>query len=52
MLEERLHQQKDEAQELKARLKIESQEKIRMTERAASFESPQHEKHAENQRLH
>lgn len=51
-LEEQLHQQNDGMQQLKAKLMTESQEKIRMTERAASFESRCHENQAENQRLH
>lgn len=51
-LEEQLHQQKEEIQQLKVRLITESQEKIKMTERAASLESRCEENHAENQRLH
>lgn len=51
-LEEQFHQQKTEAQQLNARLMTESQEKIRVTERAASLEARCHEHHAENQRLH
>jgi chromosome segregation ATPase len=51
-LEEQLHQQKEEMQQLKRRLVIESQEKIRITERADSFKSRCQEHHAENLRLH
>ena len=52
ILEEQLHQQKEEVQQLTAMLMTESQEKIRMTERVAAFETRQQEHHAENQRLH
>lgn len=51
-LEEQLHQQKEEAQQLKASLITESQEKIRLSERASVLEARCHEHHAENQRLH
>jgi chromosome segregation ATPase len=51
-LEEQLHQQNEGMQQLKARLMTESQEKIKMTERAASLESRCQENQAENQRLH
>ena len=51
-LEEQLHQQNEGMQLLKAKLMIESQEKIKMTERAASLESRCQENNAENQRLH
>lgn len=51
-LEEQLHQKNEEVQQLKARLMIESQEKIRMTERTVASEARCHEHQAENQRLH
>ncbi len=51
-LEEQLHQQKEEAQQLNATLTIEGQEKIRLAERTAALEARCHEHHAENQRLH
>lgn len=51
-LEERLHQQAEENKQLRATLIIEQQEKVKLTERVASFESRRQENIAENERLH
>jgi hypothetical protein len=51
-LEETLHQQAEEIRLLKAQLITETQEKIRITERAAAFDARCNENRAENQRLH
>lgn len=51
-LEEQLHRQKEETQQLKRRLIAEEQDKIRMAERVAALEARRHENQAENQRLH
>lgn len=51
-LEEQLHQQANENKQLKAALIIEQQEKVKLTERVASFEARRQENIAENERLH
>lgn len=51
-LEEQLHQHIQENKQLKATLIIEQQEKVKLTERVASFESRRQENIAENERLH
>ena len=51
-LEERQHQQTEENKQLRATLIIEQQEKIKLTERVASFEARRQENIAENERLH
>lgn len=51
-LEEQLHQQIEENKQLRATLIIEQQEKIKLTERVASFEARRQENIAENERLH
>ena len=51
-LEEQLHQLIQENKQLKATLIIEQQEKVKLTERVASFEARRQENIAENERLH
>lgn len=51
-LEENTHSQAEEILQLKAQLITETQEKIRITERAAALEDRRNDNHAENQRLH
>ncbi len=51
-LEEQLHQQIEENKQLRATFIIEQQEKVKLTERVASFESRRQENIAENERLH
>lgn len=51
-LEEQLHGQKEETQQLQTRLIAEEQDKIRMAERVAALEARRDENQAENQRLH
>lgn len=51
-LEEQLHQQTQENKQLRATLIIDQQEKVKLTERVASFESRRQENIAENKRLH
>ena len=51
-LEERLHQHIEDNKQLKATLVIEQQEKVKLTERVASFETRRQENIAENERLH
>ncbi len=51
-LEEQLHQQTQENKQLKASSIIEQQEKVKLTERVASFQSRRQENIAENERLH
>lgn len=51
-LEERLHQHIEDNKQLSATLIIEQQEKVKLTERVASFEARRQENIAENDRLH
>lgn len=51
-LEEKLHQQTELAEQLQDRLIVEHQDKVKMVERAAAFESQQHNSRAEIERLH
>lgn len=51
-LEEQCHQQNEAIKQLKAALIIEQQEKVKLTERVASFEVRRQENIAENERLH
>lgn len=52
VLEEHYHQQNETIKQLKATLIIEQQEKVKLTERVASFETRRQENIAENERLH
>lgn len=52
VLEERLHQHIEDNKQLSATLIIEQQEKVKLTERVASFEARRQENIAENDRLH
>jgi len=51
-LEEQCYQQNETIKQLKATLIIEQQEKVKLTERVASFEARRQENLAENERLH